>query len=94
LIRSNSAKEIWVILVSSNCIKSLAGVEKAFATEDGSVWDWAINLAGETKYGLSQEVYEERIYNLSVNVAKQAAKSKVGVFVEVSTAQVYDADKV
>jgi hypothetical protein len=70
-------------------------LEKSFAFDDGQTsWEWVINLAGETKYSLSEEVYEERVYNLSVNIAKQAAKCKAGVFIEVSTGQVYDADKV
>jgi hypothetical protein len=51
-------------------------------------------VAGETKYGQAEEVYAEKVQLLSVNCAKQAAKSGVGVFIETSTAQVYDADKV
>jgi dTDP-4-dehydrorhamnose reductase len=62
--------------------------------EAGLKWDWVINLAAETKYSQTDEVYDEKVYLLSVNCGKQAAKSNVGVFVEVSTAQVYDGDKV
>ena len=39
-------------------------------------------------------MYDEKVYQLSVAVAKEAAKRKVRVFVEASTAQVYDGGKV
>lgn len=40
------------------------------------------------------QVYQERVYGVSVNCAKEAAKTGVRRFVEVSTAQVYNSDKV
>ncbi|KAI8819668.1 uncharacterized protein EV422DRAFT_588472 [Fimicolochytrium jonesii] len=70
-----------------------AAIEKIYTKDDGSAFDYVINLAAETKYGQSDEVYDERTYQLSVAVAKEAAKRKVKVFVEVSTAQVYESDK-
>lgn len=48
----------------------------------------------ETKYSLADEIYNEKVLLLSVNCAKEAAKQQCGVFIEVSTAQVYDGDKV
>jgi len=39
-------------------------------------------------------VYDEKVYQLSMAVGKEAAKRKVKVFLEMSTAQVYDSDKV
>lgn len=48
-----------------------------------------VNLAAETKYGQSEEVYTEKVYNLSLLLARQAVESGCGVFVEFSTAQVY-----
>ncbi len=57
-------------------------------------WDWVFNLAAETKYSQVDQVYEEKVQTLSVNCAKHAASLNVGVFIELSTAQVYDADKV
>jgi hypothetical protein len=39
-------------------------------------------------------VYRERIYNLSVNCAKEAAKRHIKVFLEMSTSEVYDSSKV
>lgn len=41
-----------------------------------------------------EEVYQDRILNLSVNCAKEAAKRKVGVYIMLSTAEVYDSDQV
>jgi nucleoside-diphosphate-sugar epimerase len=56
-------------------------------------WDIVINLAGETKYSQTEEVYKENIIDVSVTTAKVAAARGVGRFIEVSTAQVYDAGK-
>eukprot|EP00158_Paraphelidium_tribonemae_P008252 Partr_v1_DN28528_c1_g1_i2_m73813 putative Epimerase dehydratase family protein len=67
-----------------------ASIEKVFA---GEAWTWVFNVAGETKYSQNEQVYDEKVVNLSVNCAKEAAKCKVGVFIETSTGQVYDADK-
>jgi len=50
-------------------------------------------LAGETKYSQTDEVYKENIIDVSTTCANAAAKAGVSRFVEVSTAQVYDADK-
>ena len=62
-----------------------SGVVKVF---DKS-YDLVINLASETKYGQSEEVYKEKVYDVALRVAK-AAVGKCKVFVEVSTGQVYD----
>jgi hypothetical protein len=74
----------------------LASIEKCFAplNSDHKTWDWVFNLAAETKYSQMDEVYSEKVFTLSVNCGKQAAAMNVGVFLEVSTAQVYDGDKV
>lgn len=67
-----------------------AGIARHFENEK---WTYVVNLAGETKYGQTEEVYKEKVLDLSVNCAKEAAKHKVQRFVEVSHAQVYDSDK-
>lgn len=69
-----------------------ASVEKVFADE-GRTWDFVFNLAAETKYGQPEAVYEEKVYTLSLNCAKEAAKRGVKVFIEASTGQVYDGEK-
>ncbi|KAK3728621.1 hypothetical protein QZH41_011712, partial [Actinostola sp. cb2023] len=66
-------------------------VEKAFLDNDG--FDFCFNLAGETKFGQSKEVYEAGVYKLSINCAKEAAKQNIKRFIELSTAQVYSSDK-
>ncbi|KAI8846733.1 hypothetical protein BC829DRAFT_445043 [Chytridium lagenaria] len=70
-----------------------ATVEKVYTNDDGSQYDYVFNCAAETKYGQSEEVYDEKVFNLSVAVAKEAAKRGIKVFVEMSTAQVYESDK-
>ncbi|KAL2918560.1 hypothetical protein HK105_201961 [Polyrhizophydium stewartii] len=70
-----------------------AAAEKVFTRDDGTQFDYVFNLAAETKYGQAEEVYDEKVFQLSLTVAKEAAKRGVQVFVEVSTAQVYDAGK-
>jgi len=67
-------------------------VTKAF--DDGGItWDLVVNLAGETKYSQTDEVYKENIIDVSVACANAAAKRNVKRFIEVSTAQVYDSGK-
>jgi len=67
-------------------------VNKVF-DELGVKWDYVINLAGETKYSQTEEVYKENIIDVSVTCGKAAAARKVTMFIEVSTGQVYDAGK-
>ncbi|KAI9027178.1 hypothetical protein CLU79DRAFT_740703 [Phycomyces nitens] len=69
-----------------------AAIASCFEREDGSSFDYVFNFAAETKYSQVPEIYQERIFHLSVNCAKEAAKRKVRVFVELSTAEVYDSD--
>jgi len=67
-------------------------VNKAF--DDGGIkWDIVVNLAGETKYSQTEEVYKENIIDVSVTCANAAAKRGVKRYIEVSTAQVYDSGK-
>jgi len=65
-------------------------IAKMFTLEDGAQFRIVINLAAETKYGQTEEVYNEKVYDLSVKCATEALNRKVERFVEVSTAQVYD----
>jgi len=71
-------------------LSNAAGVAKSF---EGDKWNYVINLAAETKYGQTEEVYKEKVFDLSINCAKEAVKHKVDRFIEVSHAQVYDSDK-
>jgi len=69
-----------------------AMVNKAF--EDGGLsWDLVVNLAGETKYSQTDEVYKENIIDVSLACGRAAAARKVAKYIEISTAQVYDSGK-
>ncbi|KAI8097950.1 uncharacterized protein B0P05DRAFT_461143 [Gilbertella persicaria] len=70
-----------------------ASISACFDREDGKEFDYVFNFAAETKYSQVPEIYQERIFNLSVNCAKEAAKRKLKVFVEMSTAEVYDSNQ-
>ena len=52
-------------------------------------WDYVFNCAGETAWSQTPEVYKLRSWQLSVTLAKEAAKRGVKSFVEVSTGMVY-----
>jgi len=67
-------------------------VNKVFDQADFKI-DYVFNLAGETKYSQTEEVYKENIIDVSVTCGKAAAKAGVKRFVEVSTSQVYSGDK-
>ncbi|KAJ3083563.1 hypothetical protein HK102_001015 [Quaeritorhiza haematococci] len=71
-------------------LSKAASAERVFNLPDGKEFDYVFNLAAETKYGQSEEVYEEKVYQVTVTAAKEAAKRKVKAFIEVSTAQVYE----
>jgi len=64
-------------------------IEKCFATE--GTWDIVVNLAAETKYGQTEEVYKEKVLDVAKKCADEAKKLKVKRWVEVSTAQIYEA---
>ncbi len=68
-------------------------VTKVFEQESYK-FDYVFNLAGETKYSQTEEVYKENIIDVSVTCGKAAAKAGVKRFIEVSTSQVYSGDKV
>lgn len=72
-------------------LASDAGVNRAYTLEEaGAKFDVVVNLAAETKYGQTDEVYNEKILGLSVKVAQGAVRFQAGRFIEVSTAQVYE----
>ncbi|CAO3650577.1 unnamed protein product [Mucor hiemalis] len=70
-----------------------ASIKACFDREDGREFDYVFNFAAETKYSQVPEIYQERIFNLSVNCAKEAARRNVKLFVELSTAEVYDSNQ-
>lgn len=70
-----------------------ASCEKAFTIEGGGEFDIVFDLASETKYGQAEAVYEEKVFKIAVVIGTEAAKRRIPVFVEVSTAQLYDGGK-
>jgi len=75
-------------------LTSAASITKVFtAPEGGGKWNLVFNLAAETKYGQTESVYQEKVLDVSVKCGLEAAKVGVDKFIEVSTAQVYEAGK-
>jgi len=72
---------------------NLSREASAKKTFDDGPWDFAFNLAGETKYSQTDEVYKENIIDVSTTCGKAAAAANVNRFIEISTAQIYDAGK-
>jgi len=56
-------------------------------------WDYVFNLGGETAWSQTAEVYKLRSFQLSVTLAKEAAKRNVKSYVEVSTGMVYASNR-
>ncbi|KAN0022737.1 hypothetical protein ACTFIU_005473 [Dictyostelium citrinum] len=73
-------------------LTNVASIAKCFALEGGK-FNIVFNLAGETKYGQTEAVYQEKVYDVSVKCATEAAKVGVDKFIEVSTAQIYSSNK-
>jgi nucleoside-diphosphate-sugar epimerase len=73
-------------------LTSPASIAKCFDLDDGK-FDLVFNCAAETKYSQTEEVYKEKILQLSIRCATEAAKRDVTRYVELSTAQVYEAKK-
>lgn len=78
--------------VQANLAKD-AFVDKAFARDQGP-FDFVFNCAAMTKFGQDELVYQENVYDVSIKCAKKAAETGCKRFIELSTAQVYAADKV
>eukprot|EP00301_Raphidiophrys_heterophryoidea_P027009 c9438_g1_i1.p1 GENE.c9438_g1_i1~~c9438_g1_i1.p1 ORF type:complete len:382 (+),score=88.43 c9438_g1_i1:50-1147(+) len=67
-----------------------ASAKKAFELDDGSKFDFVINLAAESKYGQHEQVYEKNILNVAHQVGKAAAAHGCSKFIEISHAGVYE----
>jgi nucleoside-diphosphate-sugar epimerase len=69
-----------------------AHVNKVFKEKDAK-FDYVVNLCGETRFGLAEEEYKKKCLEPAQLAGKVAAELKVEKFVEISTAQIYSADK-
>jgi nucleoside-diphosphate-sugar epimerase len=86
---SENQKDVFKKVDSKQINLSRANtINKVF--DDETPYDIVINLAGETKYSQADAVYQENIIDVSVTCAKEAAKRGAKVFIECSTAQIYD----
>jgi len=71
---------------------SAASIAKCFECPEGK-YNYVFNLAAETKYGQSDEVYNEKVLDVAKKCAEEAKKVGVDKFIEVSTGQLYSGDK-
>ncbi|KAF5286664.1 hypothetical protein FQR65_LT12495 [Abscondita terminalis] len=79
---------------SANLI-NIDSCKNAFSqTTEVQCWDFAINCAGETKSAQTDPVYKEGILKLSLNCANEAALHKVKRYIEISSGQMFNADKI
>lgn len=74
-------------------LSSPASITKNFAFGDGddATWDVVVNLAAETKYGQTEEVYKEKILDVAQKCSAEAKKIGAKKWIELSTGQVYAA---
>ncbi len=71
-------------------MRSAAGhIERVFK-EDFGKWDFVVNLAAETKYSQTEQVYKENVVDLAAKCAAEAVKHGVKKWIEISTGQVYE----
>ncbi|XP_038058370.1 uncharacterized protein LOC119729729 isoform X2 [Patiria miniata] len=78
------------------CVSMLSPTKRSVAKvfeDNGKSFDIVVNLAAQTKYGCSDEVYKEGVQKLSLQCAKEAANRHAKKYVELSTGQVYMPDK-
>ncbi|GAB6032024.1 hypothetical protein CHUAL_010396 [Chamberlinius hualienensis] len=77
---------------SANLINQ-SSCENAFNVIEGGNFDYAINLAAETRSGQCEPVYKEGIVKLSLNCAKEAERRNVKRYVEVSSGAMFTSGK-
>lgn len=64
------------------------------AKREGGKWDIVINLAGETKFGQTDEIYRDGIMKLSMNCANLARQMNVKRYVEISSGCMNSSEKI
>lgn len=79
-------------------LSNKAHIERAFGPVDSNAegyihWDLVVNLAAETKFGQPADAYKQFVFELSMKCIEASKERKVGRYIEMSTAQVYDASK-
>lgn len=61
---------------------------------DFPYWDLVFNCAAETRLGMSDAIYHDGIFKLSMNCINEAAEQKVHRYVEFSSGNMLSSDKV
>ncbi|XKL66942.1 hypothetical protein PGB90_010362 [Kerria lacca] len=77
VFRNPIVEFINVNLLNKNSLEKVFQYDLSF--------DYVINCAGETRYGLTDAIYYEGIVNMTTTCARLAAKYKVKRFVEISS---------
>jgi len=88
-VRSRSG---WLSVFSLIATALTESLGRVFDRSNGAPFDYVFNCGGETKYSQDDQVYQVRSHALSLAVGREAAKRKVGCFVECSTGMVYKPD--
>lgn len=89
-IHSDAFNRSFVKYKNANLLnpESLA---KCFKLKGDSNFDYVINLGFEMNFGEPEEAYRERILDYAAKLVEEAKKhTSIKMFIEVSTAQVYD----
>lgn len=70
-----------------------SSIANLFAGYENNKFDYVINCAGETKPWLPMKVYEDGVFTLSMNCAREAAQHGVKYFIEISSAELCSKDE-
>lgn len=71
----------------------IESIAKCFTIDGGKEFDYVFNCAAETKFGQEEAIYKDKLHDVCVKIATEAAKHPLKNFIHLSTAQVYDAGK-
>ncbi|KAJ1664179.1 hypothetical protein IW140_004207 [Coemansia sp. RSA 1813] len=70
-------------------LRSAEFLEQAFAIDDSSGWDYVFDFAPEYKFGQSEQVYEQDVFQVSVRIAQLAQRLNAKLLVHLSTAHIF-----
>jgi nucleoside-diphosphate-sugar epimerase len=90
--KHQSAMENSVVEFIQGNLSNPETAAKVFAAPQGE-FDFVVNVAGESKRGEYDAVYQDRIFGVFQTVVAEAGKHQIKKFVEVSTAEVYNPKK-
>ncbi|KAJ2546489.1 hypothetical protein EV175_005581 [Coemansia sp. RSA 1933] len=75
-------------------LRSAEFLEQAFKdnSNDGGAWDYVFDFAPEYKFGQSEQVYEQDVFQISVRIAQLAQRVGAKLLVHLSTAHIFKTD--